>query len=40
VRVEGPVGEQPPAAVEEALRALAADGLIERDSRGLARFPP
>lgn len=39
VRFDGPIGEHPPAAVEEALRGLAADGLVERDERGMARLP-
>jgi A/G-specific adenine glycosylase len=41
VRIAGPVGEHDPAAVEVALAAMAADGLVERDAADprLARLP-
>src|SRR3990170_1763294 len=39
VDFEGPIGEHSAAAVDTALRQLAADGLVERDRSGRARLP-
>jgi len=40
VRFDGAIGEHSAAAVDTALRQLAADGLVERDRSGRARLPP
>jgi predicted transcriptional regulator len=39
VAIRGPLGDHPPEAVGEALRRLAADGLVELDASGRARLP-
>ena len=39
VRFDGAIGEHSAAAVDTALRQLAADGLVERDRSGRARLP-
>jgi A/G-specific adenine glycosylase len=38
--IEGPIGQHDPAAVAVALRALAAEGLVELAMDGQARLPP